>query len=104
MQIQSVICTIAQVVNIPLQPTRKDNMSVTIIGQEEALRLIELTSPCHLLLTGPPGIGKTYIAQWHAENISNVITNPVNGSRADELMPGIEEALAPIIIDECHIM
>ena len=79
-------------------------MSVTIIGQEEARRLIDLTSPCHLLLTGQPGIGKTYIAEWHAERISEVVIQPINGTRADGLMPQIEQILAPVIIDECHIM
>jgi len=75
----------------------------TIIGQEEALRLINLTSPTHLLLTGPPGIGKTYIAMWHAGRLGAWYT-PINGTRADARLAFMTQAQGTLIIDECHMM
>jgi len=74
-----------------------------IVGQEEALELIKLTSPTHLLLTGPPGIGKTYIAMWHAERLG-VWADPINGASADRHVPMMRRVNATIIIDECHMM
>ena len=77
----------------------------TVIGQQEALNLIELTSPAqHLLLTGPPGIGKTHIAMWYAGNLLGAWCEPINGTRADDYMPLMTQAKAAIIIDECHMM
>lgn len=48
-----------------------DNTPTTVIGQTEALRTLNIVAPAHVLLVGNPGMGKTHIAFWYAEQVSN---------------------------------
>ena len=80
-------------------PTRS-----TIIGQSEALRLLDTVAPAHVLFTGPPGCGKTLLAMYYASTVSDRWGSPINGTAADDKLEAIQESPCSIIIDEAHMM
>lgn len=78
-----------------------------IIGQTHARRLcrvfVESCSPMHILLVGPPGIGKTTFALWYGA-LWGAVGNPIIGTNVAEKLDAIRQFKGSVIIDECHTM
>lgn len=83
-----------------------------VIGQTEAMRVLEAVSPAHVLLIGTPGMGKTHIAKWYAHLVSPadsiiiqgemLADNPLRDITIDGTT-NIAEFKGTVIVDECHV-
>ncbi len=87
----------------------------SVIGQSEALRVLDAIRPAHVLLIGTPGMGKTHIASWYAASMAHrhddyvtvdgtlLAEKSLRELRTSEKRRRIDTFPGPVIIDEAHV-